>query len=444
MPENILPANVNAEKSILGAILLDNERYTEAAEGLKPEDFSLDSHRRIFTRMADLMDSGRGVDMVTLIEELEVRKDLKPIGDVAYVASLIGGVPDRPSIASYVAIVRDKAALRRIIHACNATVARACEETDPMAIIRDLDALISSIGGGIPSRAHSLKELMPLVLNDMDYERSRDTEWIGIPTGVVDLDAALGGIRRGEFWIAGGLPSQGKTSLGIEHSLTASSILNAQQQQVPTCMFSLEMKERRIVRRILAAKTVALASGSRDAKWIPDHKWHQVIDTASRLARLPLWIDDTTGLTIPMLRSRIRRYKKEFGLQFAVVDYVGLMDGPGRNVTEQATGIAKGLQRIAKEEDIALLALSQLHRPKDSNPNERPTMLSLRNSGDFEANADVVLLIHRPMDLKTSTFTGHDEIITGKARDGARGSIPVRYNEDTLMFDERNLGETGQ
>lgn len=438
MPDHsILPANVDAEKSILGGILLDDKAYIEASEGLQSEDFSLDSHRRIYRRIANLMESGRPVDMVTLIEALGAGGDLEAIGDVVYLSSLVHGVPERPSIAHYVQIVREKAALRRIIHACNATIARALVESDPVAIVRDLDGLVSSIGGTIPSRAHSLKELIPLVLNDMVAERDRKTDWIGIPTGIRDLDDALGGVRRSELWIVGGLPSQGKTSLGIEHVLTACAVLNAQKQTIPTVMFSMEMKERRIVRRILAAKTPAKADGARDARWMNDATWRQVMEHAAQLSSLPLWIDDSTGLTIPMLRSRLRRYKKEFKIEFAVVDYVGLMDGPGRNLTEQATGIAKGLQRIAKEEDIALVALSQLHRPKDSNPNERPTMLSLRNSGDFEANADVVLLIHRPMDLKTSTFTGDDEIIIGKARDGARGAIPVRYNDDTLVFDSR-------
>ena len=432
MPDHsILPANVDAEKSILGGILLDNKAYIEASEGLQSEDFSLDSHRRIYRRMADLMESGRPVDMVTLIEALDAGRDLKPIGDVAYVSSLVNGVPDRPSIAHYIEIVRNKAALRRIIHACNATVARALVESDPLAIVRDLDGLVSSIGGTIPSRAHSLKELIPLVLNDMVAERDRETDWIGIPTGIRDLDDALGGVRRSELWIVGGLPSQGKTSLGIEHALTACAVLNAQKRTIPTVMFSMEMKERRIVRRILAAKTPAKADAARDARWMNDATWRQVMEHAAQLTNLPLWIDDSAGLTIPMLRSRVRRYKKEFNIEFAVVDYVGLMEGPGRNLTEQATG-------IAKEEDIALVALSQLHRPKDSNPNERPTMLSLRNSGDFEANADVVLLIHRPMELQTSTFTGEDEIIIGKARDGARGAIPVCYNDSTLVFDARS------
>jgi replicative DNA helicase len=199
----------------------------------------------------------------------------------------------------------------------------------------------------------------------------------------------------------------------------------------------MEMKEKRIVRRILAAKTEAGAIGSRDAKEIPDSKWHRVCESAAQLASLPLYIDDSAGLTIPVFRSRLRRYKKEFDIRFGIVDYVGLMDGPGRTITEQATGIAKGLRRLAKEEDVAIVALSQLHRPREGNPNERPTMLSLRNSGDFEANADVVLLIHRPMDLETSTFTGEDEIILGKARDGACGSIPVLYDEETLTCKPR-------
>jgi len=433
-----MPRSVESEKAILGAILLDGDAYIAASEGLTPDDFSLDSHRRIYSRMMDLAESSRPIDIITLVEELEQKKDLLAVGDVGYISGLLDGVPDRPSIASYVQIVKDKAMLRTLILGCSTTMVRAQEQAcDPMSIVRDLDALITRIGGQMPSRAHSLKELIPVVLNDMAAERSRTEEWIGIPTGISDLDYALGGIRPAEVWILGGLPAQGKTSLGLEHGLTACSAANATARQIPTCIFSMEMKEKRIVRRILAAKTEAGAIGSRDAKEIPDSKWHRVCESAAQLASLPLYIDDSAGLTIPVLRSRLRRYKKEFDIRFGIVDYVGLMDGPGRTITEQATGIAKGLQRLAKEEDVAIVALSQLHRPREGNPNERPTMLSLRNSGDFEANADVVLLIHRPMDLETSTFTGEDEIILGKARDGARGSIPVLYDEETLTFKPR-------
>ena len=437
MRDTSLPVCIDAERAVLGGILLDNEAFIEAAD-LEPGDFSLDSHRRIYACMVQLAESSRAIDIVTLIEELNVGKELKAVGDTAYISSLIDGVPDRPSIESYVRIVRDKAALRRVIHACNATIVRAMEQrTDPLTVVRDLDDFITKIGGKVPSHAKSLKELIPLVLDDMAQERRRTTEWIGIPTGIRDLDYTLGGIRQSELWIVGGLPSSGKTSLGLEHGLSACCIADATQRQIPTCMFSMEMKDRRIVRRILAAMTPAGALGSRDAKRIPDDKWMHVAETAARLGQLPLYVDDSPGLTIPALRSAIRRYRKEFKIEFVLVDYVGLMDGPGRTLTEQATGIAKGLQRIAKEEGVAILALSQLHRPRDGNVNERPTMLSLKYTGDFEANADVVLLIYRPMHTETSTFTGEDEIIIGKARDGAKGAIPVYYDDRRLVFRPR-------
>lgn len=436
MTETKPPANLDAEKAVLGGILLDNDVFLQASE-LEPVDFSTEAHRRMFLVMQELSNSSQSIDSLTLAEHLGDK--LQAVGGHAAIAGLIDGLPDRPSIESYVQIVKQKSALRQIIGACNIAIAEAIEpQAEALAVARRLDELITRIGGKVPSRAKQLGELIKDVLEDMARERTRKTEWIGIPTGIDELDSRLGGIRRAELWIVGGLPSSGKTSLALEHGIAANTVACAEDKLIPTCMFSMEMKDKRIVRRILAGHTAAGATGARDARSIPDNVWLKVADQAAQLGNLPLWIDDSTGLSIPSLRSAIRRYKKEFGVELVLVDYVGLMDGPGRNITEQATGIAKGLQRIAKEEDVAILALSQLSRPGE--PNERPTMQSLRNSGDFEANADVVLLIYRPMDLDTSTFLGEDEIIIGKARDGARGFIPVIYNENRLLFQPRFTG----
>lgn len=436
-----LPANLDAEKAVLGGILMDNDAFIQASE-LEPSDFSIDSHRKIFARVAELSNTARAIDLVTLTDELESRGELAPVGGHAYIASLIDGLPDRPSIESYVHIVREKSALRQLIHACNAAVARAQDgQADAITVVRQLDEFITRIGGKVPTRAKKLRDVLNAVLHDMQEERKRTTPWIGIPTGIHDLDRLLGGIRKSELWIVGGLPSSGKTSLAIEHGLAACVLVGADQQAIPTCVFSMEMKHKRIGRRIIAAHTSAGAVAARDARKIgSEEEWLQIQEEVAQLKDLPLYIDDSTGLSIPALRSAIRRYKKEFGIEFVLIDYVGLMDGPGRTITEQATGIAKGLQRIAKEEEVAILALSQLSRPREHNINERPTMLSLRNSGDFEANADVVLLIFREMDEQTSTFTGNDEIIVGKARDGARGSIPVLYDENRLLFKPRFTG----
>lgn len=433
MSESILPANVDAERSVLGAILLDNECYLQAAEALRAEDFSLDSHRRIYARMVQLLETDRPVDMITLIEELDRHKDLKPIGDVAYVSSLIDGIPDRPSIMHYVEIIRDKAQLRGLISAATTVIARASDQSEhALPIMADMEAALMRIAGKPPHQARPLKDIMPLVLEDMARERERETEFIGIPTGVHDLDEMLGGMRDGELWITGGDPGRGKTSFGIQFAI------NAVQQGVPAVDFTLEMTEKQVVRRILAMYSPAESFGARDPRLLSEAKWHQVIEAGAKLSALPLFVDESTPLTLRDLRARAILYKKKFGIRMIVVDYLRLLDAQGRDVRERVTNIAMGLAQLAKTEQLCVLALSQLSRGGDLN--RVPNMTDLKESGDLEANAHVVLLLYRPFDETRGEFTREDSIIIGKAREGPTSSVPVVYDEARLLFKPRFMG----
>lgn len=428
-----LPTNPDAERSVLGAILLNNESYVEACERLTPDDFSLDSHRRIYTRMIGLLEQNRPVDMITLIEELERHKDLKAVGDVGYVSSLIKGVPDRPSIASYVEIVCDKAMQRRLFHLCTATLSRIEAQRDSaLPIMGDMEDAISRIAGKPRNQAKPLREVLMRVLNDMQKERERKTEYIGIPTGIADLDALLGGIRASELWIGGGMPGRGKSSLGIQIGM------NAVQHEIPTVDFSLEMKDWQVGRRIIAAYTAAEAFGSRDARTLSEAKWKEVIAGASQLATLPLFIDETSHLSLRDLRARVKLYKKKFGIRLAIVDYLRLITAQGNDTRERVSNVALGLAEIAKTEDISILALSQLKRPDDIN--HIPDMTDLKESGDLEAAAHVVLLLFRYFSKECGEFTGEDLIICGKVREGPQTSIPVQYSESKLIFRPRLHG----
>lgn len=426
-----MPVNVEAEKSVLGAILLDNESYLETSEGLTPEDFSLDAHRRIYTRMVHLMESNRPVDLITLIDELSMHKDLQAVGDVGYVSGLLDGVPDRPSIAHYVEIVRDKAMLRRVIHACNATLARAYGQGEnALPIMADMEDAIARIAGKPRNQARPLKDLIPLVLEEMARERDRKTEYVGIPTGIKDLDNMLGGIRDSELWIAGGMPARGKTSFGIQLAI------HAVQNGFPTVDFSLEMKGSQVVRRIFAAHTPAEAYGARDPKILSDAKWHEVIEGAVQLCTLPLFVDDASSLSLRELRAKVKLYKKKFAIRLVVVDYLRLLTATGKDTRERVTNIALGLAQLAKDEDICILALSQLSRADDIN--HVPDMTDLKESGDLEASAHVVLLLYRP--VENGSFNGEDAIIVGKAREGPNSAVSVVYDDRTLTFRPRFRG----
>lgn len=425
-----MPTNVEAERSVLGAILLDNQAYLEASERLKSDDFSLDSHRQIYSCMTSLLESNRPVDMVTLPEELDQKKHLESIGGYPYISSLLDGVPDRPSIIHYVDIVVDKAMQRRLVHLCNSTLARLYEQRETaIPIMSDIEDSISRIAGKPTQQAKPLRDVLRRVLDDMAIERKRERQYIGIPTGIEDLDKLLGGIRDSELWIAGGMTGRGKTSFGVQFAM------NAVFEGFPTVDFSLEMKDWQVGRRILAAHTPAEAFGARDAKLLGDAKWHQVIEGAAQLSVLPLFIDETSALSMRDLRSRIRLYKKKFGIRLVIVDYLRLLMANGKDTRERVTNIALGLAQIAKDENICLLALSQLSRPDDIN--RVPAMTDLKESGDLEASAHVVLLIYRPFDKEKGQFNGEDSIIIGKAREGPDSSIPVWYDTRTLQFKPR-------
>jgi replicative DNA helicase len=425
-----MPISVDAEKSVLGAILLDNEAYLESSESLTPEDFSLDSHRRIYTRMVHLMENNRPVDLITLVDELATHKDLQAVGDVGYISGLVDGVPDRPSIAHYIDIVRDKAMLRRIIHTCNATLARAYDQREnALPIMADMEDAMARIAGRPRNEARALKDLIPLVLDEMARERDRTTEYVGIPTGIKDLDQMLGGMRDSELWIAGGMPARGKTSFGIQLAI------HAVQNDFPTIDFSLEMKASQVVRRIFAAHTPAEAFGARDAKLLSDAKWHEVIEGAAQLAMLPLFVEDSSSLSLRELRAKVKLYKKKFRIRLVVVDYLRLLTALGKDTRERVTNIALGLAQLAKDEDVCILALSQLSRPDDIN--HVPDMTDLKESGDLEASAHVVLLLYRPFDKDKGRFTGEDAIIVGKAREGPNSAVAVVYDDRTLTFKPR-------
>jgi replicative DNA helicase len=303
------PTNTDAERSILGTILLDNHAYLETSQGIAVEDFSLDSHRRIYSRMVQLMESNRPVDMVTLIDELNIHKDLEKIGDVAYIASLVQGVPERSSIQHYIDIVRDKAQQRSLATLCTTILSRIDQQNEKaLPIMAAMEESLAVIAGKPRNEALSLRQLLPMVLNDMARERERQSEYIGIPTGIRDLDEALGGIREGELVIAGAMPGRGKTSFGVQFGI------NAVRENFPTIDFSLEMKNWQVGRRIIAGYTPASAFGARDAKMLSEARWQQVIESASQLAQLPLYVDDSSSISLREMRSRIKLYKKKFGL----------------------------------------------------------------------------------------------------------------------------------
>jgi replicative DNA helicase len=419
----------DAERSILGGILLDNLAYHEVATTLRAEDFGLDSNRKIFFRMAQLMEASGSVDTITLCDALDRNKELQAVGDIGYVAGLIDGVPDRPNLKHYIALVRDASRRRQL----DATAA-ACRERllNPTETTLDclngaLDGIWSIQANAVKAEAQSIKEITPEVLNQMAIERKYESKVVGTPTGIDRLDGMTGGIRDAELWVVGALPGRGKTAFGLQVAMESTGI------DEPALFFSLEMTKEQLVRRELAAATDVTALAIRNPKEIED--WPRFVEDAAAIAEKHLlYIDDSPELTTRELLARARLYKQRYGIRLVIVDYLRLVKAPGRETRDQVANVANSLRQLAKDQNLRVLALSQLRRP--ANINDKPTMLHLKESGDIEAHANTVLLLYQPVD-EFGLPTGEDEIIVGKQRNGPLGEIPVHFKKTTLKYQAR-------
>src|SRR2546427_9871006 len=298
-----LPANVEAERSILGAILLDNLAYSQAAEHLKADDFSLDSHRRIYSRMVDLAESSHPIDMITLIEELDRRRELEAVGGVGYVSGLVDGVPDRPSIEHYIKIVRDKALLRGLIHTANSAIARAAEQSDPAEeILNDTEAAIFQLSEKRIGRGFmGVQEIVKESFGSVDALLQRGQRITGLATHYTDLDEMTSGFQRSDLVIIAARPSMGKTAFAMNIAENASI-----EDRKVVGMFSLEMSREALLLRLLCSRARVDSHRMRTGSlWRDDMQ--KVAHAMEQLADAPIYIDDTPGISLSEMRAKARR-----------------------------------------------------------------------------------------------------------------------------------------
>ncbi len=438
-----LPANVEAERSILGAILLDNFAYNEAAEHLRPEDFSLDSHRRIYTRIMELMESSRPADFITLIEELRRSKELESIGDVGYISGLMDGVPDRPSIEHYIKIVRDKSLLRGLIHAANAAINRAADQGDPAEeILNDAEAAILQLSEKRIGRGFmGVQEIVKESFGSVDALLQRGQRITGLATHYTDLDEMTSGFQRSDLIIIAARPSMGKTAFAMNIAENT-----AIEDQKVVGMFSLEMSREALLLRLLCSKAKVDSHKMRTGSlWREDMA--KVVEAMEKLVQAPIFIDDTPGITLSEMRAKSRRLQQSQGrLDLIIVDYLQLMSGGGRryeNRTQEVSAISRGLKGLAKELKVPVIALSQLSRaPESRGGDHRPQLADLRESGSIEQDADVVAFIFREEVYKPDEpeLEGVAEIIIAKQRNGPTGRIKLAFLKNSTRFESMASG----
>ncbi|HEY2860615.1 MAG TPA: replicative DNA helicase [Terracidiphilus sp.] len=441
-----LPAAVDAEKTILGAILLDNAAHAEAAEKLEADDFSLDSHKRIYQRMGHLLAEQRPIDIVTLANELARFKEIEAVGGVAYLASLTEGLPRRPVIEEYIKIVKDKSLLRRLMMICSDAIARAADQSETaLEVLGAAEAGLlavseKSVGNGF----QSLDQIVANSFGSIDNLYKQSREVTGLATGFYDLDRDTSGLQRGELIIIAARPSMGKTALAINICQNA-----AIQTGAVVGVFSLEMSRESLLRRMLAAQA-----------WVDQRKLqtgflvkedHDKLQRAlGDLVESRLFIDDTAGISLAEMRAKARRLKQHQGkLDLIMVDYLQLMSatlptsGGKRyeNRTQEVSAISRGLKALAKELDVPVVALSQLSRNSERRgEDKRPLLSDLRESGSIEQDADVVMFIHREAyysrdEEMSESDRAKSEIIIAKQRNGPTGIIHVNFISKFTRFD---------
>jgi replicative DNA helicase len=432
-----LPANIEAERSILGAILLDNLAYNQAAEHLKPEDFLLDSHRRIYSRMMDLAESSRAIDHLTLAEELQRHAEFEPIGGYAYISGLLDGVPDRPSIEHYIKIVRDKAMLRGIISISTAAIARASDQSDLAEdVLNDTEAQIFQLSEKRIGRGFmGVQEIVRESFGSIDALLQRGQRITGLATHFDELDSITCGLQRSDLVIVAARPSMGKTAFAMNIAENA-----AIEDGKTVAVFSLEMSKEALLQRMLCS--VAKVDSHRfrtGSLWQDDTR--KVQRAMEKLAQAPIYIDDTPGIAVGEMRAKARRLKQSKGaLDLIVVDYLQLMSGGGKryeNRTQEVSAISRGLKALAKELAVPVVALSQLSRaPESRGGDHRPQLSDLRESGSIEQDADIVMFIFREEVYKPDDpdLEGKAELIIGKQRNGPIGRVNLAFLKNFTCF----------
>jgi replicative DNA helicase len=449
--ERGLPASPDAERTILGAILLDNHAYSEAASVLRPEDFALTAHQRVFARMGELVDRNRAVDIVTLSEELSRRKEIESVGGVAWLASLTEGLPRRLSIEEYVRIVKDKSLLRQLINVCSNAVTRAADQSEEALEVLNAaeTSLLEVTEKGITRGFSSLHEIVAGSFRTIDNLYKEGREITGLATHLTEFDRMTSGLQKSELIIIAARPSMGKTALAINIAQNA-----AIHGGKTVAVFSLEMSKESLLRRMLASEATVDSVKIQKGFLLREDR-DKLTAALERLVEARIYIDDTPGISLTEMRAKARRLRQYAGgLDLVVVDYLQLMSAatPGSRQPEnravEVAAISRGLKALAKELTIPVLALSQLSRASEQRAGDKKPILSdLRESGSIEQDADVVAFIHRDSyynrDKNGESDPDSDnkaEIIIAKQRNGPTGSIEVAWVSKCTKFGDLSYG----
>ncbi len=435
-PYKLPPQNLEAEQSVLGAVLLDNNALHKVLEILTQEDFYRDAHKTIFQAIINLYERNEPVDLITLTNILKEGQMLEKVGGASYLASLAEDVPTAANVSYYARIVKEKALLRELIGVATEIVEEA--HRSPGGVEEFLDKAertIFEISEQRSKRSYfSMKDLIKESFRFIEKRFETKELITGVPTGFAELDNLTSGFQGSDLVIIAGRPSHGKTAFALNIALNAAVMTS---KPVPVGIFSLEMSKEQIALRMLSCG--GKVEGERLRKGLlTDQHWQRLTDVADLLSKAPVYIDDTPALTALALRAKARRLKVEHDLKMIIVDYLQLMQGPpDANTREQEISeISRSLKALAKELNIPVVALSQLSRKAELHPQRRPQLSDLRESGALEQDADLILFVYRDeLYNPDSEDRGKAEIIIGKQRNGPLDKIKLNFFKEYTRFE---------
>jgi len=441
-----VPWSLDAEQSVLGAMMLDDDAALKAVELLIPEAFCKEAHRKLFAAMASIVENHEPIDPVVLRDELNRRGDLSAVGGIDYIALLLDVVPTAANIEFHCRIVKEKALLRRLIEVGTGIVQASYDGRDDVGTLLDLaeqKIFEVSFQRGTQDVVR-IKELMWEAMERIEARHRGDEALRGIMTGFRDLDELTNGFQKSDLIIVAARPSVGKTSFCLDVAANA-----AIDRQCPVAIFSLEMSRDQLVERLLASESFVDLQRLRSGK-LRDEDFPRLSGAAGRLGGARIWIDDTPALTLLELRSKARRLKAEHDTALILVDYLQLIRGPDSpSRQEEISFISRSLKALARELDVPVIALSQLSRaPEQRGGDRRPMLSDLRDSGAIEQDADLVIFLYRAEMYAHLLEKDHDieegvaEAILAKHRNGPTGTIKLAFHKQCTRFENYSPRKT--
>ena len=434
MNDRVPPQNLDAEQSVLGSMMLSKDAIAMVASRLRADHFYSQAHEYIYSAIIELFQKNQPIDMVTVAEVLKKNKLIDDIGGRTYLAEVVESVPTAANVDHYCDIVIDRAMLRKLIGAGSEIVSEGFD------VSQDVDDILESAQRKIMDISRDriqdgfvpLKDVLMPVMDNMHQVYDTDGQILGIPTGYDDLDKITSGFQKSDLIILAARPAMGKTTLALNMAVNA-----AVNHQAPVAVFSLEMPKEQLATRLLCSEAKIDSSRLKTAN-LADHEYKQLTYALGKLSEAPLYIDDSPGLTPLELRAKTRRLKAEADVQLVVIDYLQLMRSSRKRVEsrfQEISEIIRDVKAFARELNVPVIALSQLSRDIEKRQDQSPKLSDLRETGELEQTADLVLFIHREDYYDTSKQTASAaKLVIAKHRNGATGAIDLVFRKDVSRF----------